>query len=188
MRQAVPCKGCLQRALLSAAASRFNYGGAAPRRLPGSASGVRCLVAACERAAHSLGYCTAHYRRHRLYGDPLGLSALRSDTTLEDLRWRAARGAPGTHTSPAGYVYRHGVIDGRKRRFAEHRLVMEYFLRRDLLPHEEVHHKNGDRSDNRRRNLELWSTSQPAGQRIADKLAWAQEIVALYGDDPAAVA
>lgn len=107
---------------------------------------------------------------------------------MEALRWKAVTGAPGTHTSPNGYVYRHGVIDGRKRRFAEHRLVMEYFLRRALLPHEEVHHKNGDRSDNRKRNLELWSTSQPAGQRVEDKVEWAREILALYGDNPVAVA
>jgi len=28
---------------------------------------------------------------------------------------------------------------------------------------------------------ELWSTWQPAGQRVADKLRWAYELVAIYG-------
>ena len=34
--------------------------------------------------------------------------------------------------------------------------------------------------DNRPENLELWNTSQPAGQRAEDKLKWAREIIALY--------
>ena len=44
-----------------------------------------------------------------------------------------------------------------------------------------MHHKNGQRADNRIENLELWSKSQPSGQRVVDKLRWAREIVALYG-------
>ncbi len=40
--------------------------------------------------------------------------------------------------------------------------------------------KNGDRSDNRIENLELWGTSQPKGQNILDKVEWAKEILSLY--------
>jgi len=58
---------------------------------------------------------------------------------------------------------------------------MEMHLGRNLTEAETVHHVNGQRSDNRLENLELWSTRQPKGQRVADKLAWAEEIVALYG-------
>lgn len=62
----------------------------------------------------------------------------------------------------------------------EHIVVMEERLGRFLLPGETVHHKNGDRADNRDENLELWVRSQPSGQRVDDLVAWAKEIIALY--------
>lgn len=63
----------------------------------------------------------------------------------------------------------------------EHRFIMEQLLGRKLLPKESVHHKNGNKSDNRPGNLELWSSFQPAGQRVEDKLAYAREIIRIYG-------
>lgn len=50
----------------------------------------------------------------------------------------------------------------------EHILVMERILGRLLEPHERVHHRNGQRRDNRPENLELWKMKDPPGVRAAD--------------------
>lgn len=135
-----------------------------------------CEIVGCSRVAYYLtGYCSAHYQRVQRHGHP------------DESRPIVEKGSHRYHDND-GYVVLTGMYsdpwvtkaDGCIR---EHQYVMTQHLGRPLLPHENVHHKNGIRDDNRIENLELWSKSQPSGQRIADKVGWAKQIIEIYGDD-----
>lgn len=87
---------------------------------------------------------------------------------------KAGRWKGGRYTDKRGYVQvwapdHHSRQGGTKLYVLEHRLVMEEVLGRPLLPHENVHHKNGVRDDNRPENLELWTKPQPPGQRADEQ-------------------
>jgi hypothetical protein len=152
-------------------------------------------VDGCGRKHTALGYCRLHYKRVKKHGEAggpseWGVTRPCSVDGCDDRHYakglcqfhkaRFDKGVALDHPR-RGEVRRldeNGYV--MRGRMLEHRMVMAQALGRELYPHENVHHINGDRADNRLENLELWSTSQPAGQRIEDKLAWADEIIRLY--------
>ena len=109
------------------------------------------------------GYCNLHYQRIKR----------NKSITLT----RRERGTGSIDDN--GYV----VIQINGKTYKEHRLIIEQHIGRKLLPTENIHHLNGNRSDNRIENLEIWNISQPPGQRIEDKIKWAKEILAHYNPD-----
>lgn len=116
-----------------------------------------CSIDGCPREVKARGWCSMHYWRWWSNHDP-GPAGRR-------------RGARGTRYVRTSDGYRIVKDAGGKPR-PEHRLIMEAMLGRPLLPEETVHHKNGQRADNRPANLELWLGRQPKGQRVEDLIAF----------------
>lgn len=131
-----------------------------------------CIVDACTNRATARGLCPTHRARKSQHGD------VQADVPIKQV--------DGT-----GYVTRHGyrvipvpredrwLVHNNRTEF-EHRYVMAKMLGRPLTREESVHHRNGQRLDNRPENLELWSRYQPKGQRVSDKLEFAIELLQQY--------
>lgn len=118
-----------------------------------------CIIPGCGKFRSARGWCSTHYSRWRTHGDPLA-APLQSPIPLGTRRQQKD-----------GYVT---VKTGRGSVGWEplHRVVMQEHLGRDLVPAEVVHHLNGDRSDNRIENLQLWASPHIYGQRAADLIAY----------------
>ena len=106
--------------------------------------------------------------RRRRYLDRLKVAKYGPEAATQDMRGRHgnhARGENNARWNDGRMMTSHGYVaiavpEGHHLRQAhgyayEHDLVAEEMLGRQLLPNEVVHHKNGDRADNRRENLEV---------------------------------
>lgn len=144
--------------------------GGGERRLSPNSQAL-CSVGGCGKKAVSKNLCTAHFSKLKKYGSPTS-GGVQDGRSKE---WRVNK---------IGYVYKFdpkSPYAGKNNLVYQHRQVVGEAIGRPLDRTENVHHKNGDRADNRIENLELWIKSQPAGQRVSDQVKWAREILEKYG-------
>lgn len=134
-----------------------------------------CKVETCDRKAERRGYCPAHYKRVLKHGHP------QADIPIRVAKGKGTIAHDGYRYVPVPKKLRH--LTNGAAWVGEHRLVMAKQLGRALSSDEQVHHINGDRADNRLGNLELWSTSHPAGRRIEDLLEFCQAMFDRYGNE-----
>ncbi len=155
-----------------------------------------CSHPGCDQTSSARGYCPMHYQRKFTYHSDMNAPVRahrRKDEPERECAWPLCaeqwQGAssgycprhelrrkenrqmegPAYYRETRGWLtkqgYRRISVGGGKNRF-EHRVVMEEMIGRPLLRKEEVHHKNGIKTDNSPENLELWVSWK--GQRVED--------------------
>ena len=139
---------------------------------PGDGGRMPLAVKACDKCGlmfpvykAGVRFCSRECSGKELAARQLGVA---------NANWKG--GLHVTKASGGGYIKEmspeHPARDGSGY-VMQHRLVMEREIGRHLLPTERVHHKNGDRQDNRPENLELWrgaGKKDPPGIRAVDSV------------------
>lgn len=108
---------------------------------------------------------------------------------------RKSSGRPGAEIgtrrmNDQGYIWLYVGVEEAQRLgvkdrgwVLEHRYVMAQHLGRPITAKETVHHGPQGKTDNSLGNLELWTGRHPRGQRAEDVVAYAREMLGVYGDD-----
>jgi HNH endonuclease len=145
----------------------------------------KCSIRGCSKPSRQRGWCYMHYYRWRRHGDPQRtLRPYRGPTECSVDRCQRKPMAQGLCSPHYQRLRHHGDVDadrpirerlgryvhngymlvfvpkdtpgrGKNGYMLEHRYVMQEYLGRPLRSGEEIHHRSGNRLDNRIENLEL---------------------------------
>ena len=111
-----------------------------------------CHAEGCKLKAVATNLCGKHHIRNKIYGNP-----------NEPFR----KNADGTGSIALGYK----IITINGKRVREHRYLMEQHIGRRLkpFPFEVVHHKNGNKLDNRICNLEVQTLKNHSKEHTVER-------------------
>ena len=112
--------------------------------------------------------CNVQYATIQRWMKKLGVRSRSSSERHKGVwngRWKGGRQFHKSFRNGGGYI----LIPINGKRYREHRLVMEKYLRRKLLRSEIVHHKDGNSTNNDINNLQLFP-SLTQHQRYEDTL------------------
>lgn len=126
---------------------------------------IACCIATCHRPLLAKGLCASHL--HRINHCSFGLSPEKPIEKSQNKsgklngNWKGGIINDG-HGRVLVYAPNHPNPNAFGTHVYRYRLVMEKRLGRFLIPGEIVHHKNGNKSDDKIKNLQLMTQSKHA--------------------------